>query len=141
MPFPGGGTVAKNLAGQHIDSTVNNPAEQIGFWEAGATRPIATFTPERQEIFPDVPTMRELGHDLVYFMQRSIVAPPDIPEEAQQFYIDLFRKVNETQEWINYARSDGLTRAFITADDLQKFFLQQRETHRKLLAGVGELAQ
>ena len=31
VPFKGGGTVAKNLVGNHIDSTVNNPAEQMGF--------------------------------------------------------------------------------------------------------------
>ena len=35
IPFPGGGTVAKNLIGKHIDSTVNNPSEQNEFYRAG----------------------------------------------------------------------------------------------------------
>ena len=46
VPFKGGGTVAKNLIGKHIDSTVNNPSEQAGFWEAGKSRPLASFTPK-----------------------------------------------------------------------------------------------
>ena len=75
VPFKGGGDVAKNLVGGHIDSSVNNPSEALGFYNAGKVRPIAAFTPERIEVFPDTPTMGELGHDLVYWMQRSFVAP------------------------------------------------------------------
>ena len=63
---------AKNLVGKHIDSTVNNPAEQNEFMRAGKTKPLVQFTPERMAAYPDVPTAKELGHDIVYFMQRSI---------------------------------------------------------------------
>ena len=73
VPFKGGGRVAKELAGKHANSTVNNPSEQLGFYEAGTTRPIAAFTPERLELFADSPTFKELGQDFVYFMQRSVV--------------------------------------------------------------------
>ena len=31
VPFKGGGRVAKELAGKHANSTVNNPSEQLGF--------------------------------------------------------------------------------------------------------------
>lgn len=140
IPFPGGGTVAKNLIGKHIDSTVNNPAEQIGFFEAGQSRPLMALTPERLQQFPDVPTSAELGHpDLVYFMQRSIVAPPGVSQEAQDWYIDLFKKVNETEEWVAYANSDGLFRDWISGDELGQYFAQQVEVHHKLLKAMGEL--
>ena len=92
VPFKGGGTVAKNLIGNHVNSTVNNPSEQLGFFEAGKSRPLAAFTPERLEAFPDVPTFKELGHgDLVYFMQRSVVGPPEMPADAQAYYEVVFR--------------------------------------------------
>jgi putative tricarboxylic transport membrane protein len=140
IPFPGGGTVAKNLIGKHIDSTVNNPAEQIGFFEAGQSRPLMALTPERLPQFPDVPTSAELGHpDLVYFMQRSIVAPPGVSQEVQDWYIDLFQKVNETEEWVAYANSDGLFRDWISGDELGEYFAQQVEVHHKLLKAMGEL--
>ena len=58
VPFKGGGRVAKELAGKHANSTVNNPSEQLGFYEAGDTVPIAAFTPERLELFPDSPTFK-----------------------------------------------------------------------------------
>jgi tripartite-type tricarboxylate transporter receptor subunit TctC len=140
VPFSGGGTVAKNLIGGHVDSTVNNPAEQLAFWQAGKSRPIATFTEERLDIMPEVPTMRELGHDIVYSMQRSFVGPPDMPAEAQAFYVEMFEQVAATEEWQNYAAEQALLTDLLTGDALQDYFLAERAKHRELLAELGELA-
>ncbi len=130
---------AKNLIGKHVDSTVNNPSEQIGFWQAGKSRPIAAFTPERLEAFPKVPTMRELGHDMVYYMQRSIIAPPGIAGDVQAFYVGVFRKVHESKEWVSYTQKKSLHRAFLTGHQLTGFFLDERDAHRELLKGLGEI--
>ena len=65
VPYKGGGRVAKELAGNNADSTVNNPSEQLGFFEAGKTKPLACFTPERIDLFADAPTFKELGNDFV----------------------------------------------------------------------------
>ncbi len=139
VPFKGGGTVAKNLIGNHVESTVNNPSEQLGFYEAGKSRPLAAFTPERIPAFPDVPTFRELGHDLVYYMQRSIVAPPGIPADVQAFYVEVFNKVNESAEWKEYTAKKALNRAFLTGDALMAYFKDEREKHRALLKDMGEI--
>jgi tripartite-type tricarboxylate transporter receptor subunit TctC len=140
VPFPGGGTVAKNLVGKHIDSTVNNPAEQIAFYEAGRTRPLMTMTPERLDMLPDVPTSAELGHpDLVYYMQRSIVAAPEISEEARQWYTELMRKVYESDQWQEYTASEGLFREWLSGDELAAYFADEVEKHKKLLAATGEM--
>jgi len=139
VPFKGGGAVAKALVGQQINSSVNNPSEAIGFWQAGRVRPLAAFTPERIPALPDVPTFRELGKDLVYFMQRSVVAPAGIPKEAQDFYVNVFRKVHESKEWRDYTSKKALMRAWLTGDDLTKYFLAEREKHRELLKAMGEL--
>ncbi len=138
VPFDGGGTVAKNLVGNHIDSTVNNPSEQMGFYNAGKSRPIATFTPERLEAFPDVPTMRELGHDLTYSMQRSFVAPGNIPTEAAAYYTDLFKRLSESEEWQKYAAEEALDAEFLSGDALQEFLLEGRAIHAEILESMGE---
>jgi len=141
VPFPGGGTVAKNLIGKHIDSTVNNPAEQIEFWRAGKSRPLVQFTDERMAKFPDVPTAKELGHDIVYYMQRSINGPPDMDEEAAAWYRDLFKTLFESQEWKDYCLSDGLScEEWIGGEDLAEFHENQLEAHRNLIESVGAAA-
>ncbi|MCB1885066.1 MAG: tripartite tricarboxylate transporter substrate binding protein [Geminicoccaceae bacterium] len=140
VPFKGGGDVAKALIGDHIESTVNNPSEQMGFFEADKSRPIAAFTEERIAAFPDTPTFKELGHpDLVYQMQRSVVAPGGIDKDVQDFYINVFKQVYESQEWQDYCKSEALECAWLADGELQDYFMKEQEKHRKILQDMGEL--
>lgn len=141
VPFPGGGTVAKNLIGNHINSTVNNPSEQMGFFEAGKSRPLMALTPKRLPQFPDVPTSAELGHDgLVYYMQRSINAPPEMSADAQQFYIDLFKKVFDSQEWQDFCASDGVfCNEWMSGKDLAEYHKTEEAKHEALLKKMGQI--
>ncbi len=138
VPFPGGGDVAKNLVGNHINSTVNNPSEELEFMRAGETRPLVQFTDERMAAFPDVPTAKELGHDLVYYMQRSINGPPGMSKEAQDWYINLFKTLYEFPEWQKYCTDEGLDCAqWVAGDDLEKFHQTQLARHEALIEKVG----
>jgi len=138
IPFPGGGTVAKNLIGKHIASTVNNPSEQMQFYRAGQSRPLVQFTDERLGAFPDVPTSKELGHDIVYFMQRSFNAPPGMSSEAQEWYISLFEKVFNSEQWQSYCKEEGLMcESWVAGADLAAFHDQQLARHQALIEQVG----
>jgi tripartite-type tricarboxylate transporter receptor subunit TctC len=141
IPFPGGGTVAKNLVGNQIDSTVNNPAEQMEFYRAGNTKPLVQFTGERMAAFPDVPTAKELGVDIEYYMQRSVNGPPGMSEEAVAWYTNLFQELFNSQEWQDYCESDGLTcDNFVSGSELAQFHANQYEAHKKLIEQVGAAA-
>ncbi len=138
VPFPGGGDVAKNLVGNHINSTVNNPSEEIEFMRAGETRPLVQFTDERMAAFPDVPTAKELGHDLVYYMQRSVNGPPGMSKEAQDWYINLFKTLYKFPEWQKFCTDEGLDCAqWVAGDDLEAFHKAQLARHEDLIAKVG----
>lgn len=138
VPFSGGGDVARNLVGGHIDSSVNNPSEALGFYQAGELRPIAAFTPDRIAAFPDTPTMGELGHDLVYWMQRSFVAPKDMAPEAVAYYTEMFENLSQSEEWQTYTAEKALMADFLTGEELQAYFLEEREKHADLLNTMGE---
>lgn len=138
IPYPGGGTVAKELVGNQIDSTVNNPAEQNEFMRAGETKPLVQFTGERMEAYPDVPTAKELGHDIEYYMQRSINGPPGMSEEARQWYVDLFSTLYQSEEWQKFCVEDGLDcTEWVAGDDLGSFHMSQLERHKQLIESVG----
>ncbi len=143
VPYKGGGTVAKELIGKHIDSTVNNPSEQAGFWDAGKSRPLASFTPKGKLTgrFRDIPTFEELGYgtDMVYYMQRSVIAPAGIDKDVQAFYVGVFEKVYKSDEWQGYLNKKGLIPGWLTGQALTDYFLVEREAHRKLLKAAGEI--
>ena len=50
IPFKGGGDVAVQLVGNHVDSTVNNPIEAVAQWRAGNLRPLCVFDPKRMPV-------------------------------------------------------------------------------------------
>ena len=138
IPFPGGGTVAKNLVGKQIDSTVNNPSEQLAFYEAGNSKPLVQFTGERMAAFPDVPTAKELGVDIEYYMQRSVNGPPGMSEEAVAFYTDLFQQLFDSAEWQDFCTSDGLTcDTMLKGAELGEFHANQVVAHKALIEQVG----
>ena len=139
VPFKGGGRVAKELAGKNANSTVNNPSEQLGFYEAGKTRPLAAFTPERLELFGDAPTFVELDQDFVYFMQRSVVGAPGMSAEAAAFYQDLFAKVFESEEWQTYRHDKSLYGDLISGDELKAYWMRERAIHEVMLKEIGEI--
>ena len=140
VPFKGGGTVAKQLIGKHIDSTVNNPSEQAGFWDAGKSIPLASFTPKGKlkGKWGKIPTFGELGHgnDMVYYMQRSIVGPPGMSKDAQAFYVGVFKKVYNSGKWQSYLTKKGLIPGWLTGKKLQAYFLAEKAKHAKLLKAL-----
>lgn len=141
VPYGGGGDVAQNLVGKHTDSTVNNPSEANEFWRAGRVRPIVQFTDVRMDIYPDIPTATEAGYDVEYYMQRSINGPPEMPEEAQQFYEELFKTLFESEEWQDYCEKQALLcDKWTGGDDLLAFQKEQYEVHKKLIDEVGAAA-
>lgn len=139
IPYKGGGKVAATLAGKNADSTVNNPSEQIGFYQAGNTRPLAAFTPTRLPLFPDVPTFRELGHDLVYFMQRSVVGAPGMSKEAAEYYRGVFKKVYDSEEWQTYMKKKSLQGEFMTGKALLKYWKREKQVHETMLREMGAI--
>ena len=139
VPFKGGGRVAKELAGKHADSTVNNPSEQLGFYEAGTTRPIAAFTPERLELFSDSPTFNELGKDFVYFMQRSVVGAPGMSMEAEEYYRGVFQQVFDSEEWQTYRKKKSLYGDFLTGEALKDYWANEKSIHMEMLKEIGEI--
>src|SRR6187397_2058231 len=100
VPFKGGGDVATQLVGKHIDSSVNNPIEAVAQWRAGKLRPLCVFDDERMPYktkvtdkmsWNDIPTCKEAGVPTDYVMLRGIFMPPGVPEAAVNYYADLFK--------------------------------------------------
>ncbi len=139
VPYKGGGAVAKELAGKNADSTVNNPSEQLGFYEAGTTKALASFTPDRLPLFPEAPTFNELGKDFVYFMQRTVVGAPGMDKEAQAYYTDLFTRVFNSEKWQKYRNDKSLQGDFLTGDALMSYWMRERDVHEEMLKKMGAL--
>ena len=139
VPYNSGGRVARELVSKHANSTVNNPSEALRFYEAGTVKALAAFTPNRIDLFKDVPTFNEMGKNFAYFMQRSVAGAPGMSIDAQAWYSDLFKKVYESAEWQKYMKSKALQGEFLTGRALQAYWKENNDRHVTMLKEIGEL--
>jgi tripartite-type tricarboxylate transporter receptor subunit TctC len=142
VPFKGGGEVAVQLVGKHVNSTVNNPSEAVSHWKAGRLRPLATIDSARIALpeWDKIPTLKEsAGIDLSYLMLRGIFGAPGITSEQQAFYADTLKKVTETPEWKKYIIENGLKAAYLSGPDYVKWVGEQEVIHKELMAKGGLL--
>lgn len=139
IPYKGGGAVAKDLAGKQINSSVNNPSEALGFYESGDVVPLVAFTDERLALFKDTPTLKELGGDFAYFMQRSVVGAPGMDPAALAYYNKLFQAVFETEQWQGYRTKKALLGEKIEGADLLAYWKTQRDRHEGILKASGAI--
>ena len=86
--------------------------------------------------YPDVPTIKEMGHDFSYYNQRAVVGAPGMSDEAAAYYQDLFTQIYESEEWQGYLESESLSPLWMNADEQRDYWALQVENHRKLLAAL-----
>jgi putative tricarboxylic transport membrane protein len=148
VPFSGGGTVAVQLVGNHVDSSVNNPIEGVAHWRAGKLRPLCVFDGKRLPIkdkiagdkaWSDIPTCKESGLNMEYLMLRGIFMAPRVTQAQVDFYVDLFKKVRETPEWKQLMHDGAFNTSFMTGAEYAKWVENEEKRHRDLMQEAGFL--
>jgi len=149
VPFKGGGDVAVQLVGKHIDSSVNNPIEAVAQWRAGALRPLCVFDdapmPYKAKVtdtmsWSDIPPCKQAGVGVDYLMLRGIFMPAGVTKDQVDFYVDLFKKVRETADWKKFMEDGAFNTTFMTGPEYAKWVENAENTHKTLMKEAGFLA-
>ena len=131
------------MLGGHISAGIYNPNEAISQYQAGDCTLLAAFGPERISVLPDVPTFTELGYPDVQFQQfRGIFGPGNMSEDAVAFWVDVFGKVVQDDEWTQgYLAKNGLTGKFISGSEFSDFIDGEAAKYKEVLNTLGLLAK
>ena len=149
IPYKGGGEVAVQLVGNHIDSTVNNPIEAVAQWRAGKLRPLCVFDAEQlaynEKIFGDlawnsIPTCKSQGLDIEYLMLRGFFMAPGASNDEIAFYVDLMKKVRATPEWKKLMEEGAFNQTFMTGKEYVDWVAKEEKRHEALMKEAGFLA-
>ena len=149
VPFRGGGEVAVQLVGRHVDVTVNNPIEAVTHWRSGALRPLCVFDGKRlagderageAQSWGSIPTCKEAGLDVEYLMLRGIFMPPGVTADQTAYYVELLRKVRETPEWQDLLRNGAFNTTTMTGEPLRAWLTEEEARHKALMQEAGFLA-
>ncbi len=146
VPYHGGGMVATQLVGGHVDSTVNNPIEQVGHWRAGNTRALCVFDEKRMpypakitktQSWEDIPTCKSQGLDVEYTMLRGIMTAPGVSQDAVDYYVGLLQKVRATPEWKAFMEKGAFNQSFMTGAQFHDWLAGAAALHQKLMEKAG----
>jgi putative tricarboxylic transport membrane protein len=149
IPFRGGGEVAVQLVGNHVDSTVNNPIEAVAQWKAGKVRPLCVFDSQALPIkdkiagdmaWSDIPTCKTQGLDVEYLMLRGVFMAPGVTEEQVNYYVELLKKVRETDDWKSLMHDGAFNQSFMTGAEYAAWADKEEKRHRQLMQEAGFLA-
>lgn len=132
IPFNSGGEAAAALLGGHVDLTISNPNELVPHIEAKKMVPLAVMSRQRLSVMKDVPTMIELGYDVVYDQGRGVIGPAGLPEEHLKVLVEMMRKITQTKEWEEYAAKNAMVVTFLGPAEYSKFLEDERAKLQKI---------
>jgi putative tricarboxylic transport membrane protein len=149
VPYKGGGEVAVQLVGKHVDSTVNNPIEAVAQWRGGKLRPLCVFDGKRlaykdkvaDKAWADIPTCKENGLDVEYLMLRGIFMAPGVTPEQTAYYVDLMKKVRTTAEWKKFMEEGAFNQTFMEGAEFARWAATEDIRHRLLMQEAGFVAK
>jgi len=150
IPFKGGGEVATQLVGKHVDSTVNNPIEAVAQWRGGKLRPLCVFDSKRLQYkakvtdtmaWSDIPTCKEAGVDMDYLMLRGIFMAGGVTDAQRDYYVGLLAKVRETPEWKEFMERGAFNQTALTGNAYRDWVAKEEQRHRELMKEAGFLAK
>jgi tripartite-type tricarboxylate transporter receptor subunit TctC len=150
ISYRGGGEVAVQLVGKHVDSTVNNPIEAVAQWRAGSLRPLCVFDdkrmPYKQKMtktmsWYDIPTCKSSGLNVEYLMLRGIFMAGGVTPDQVAFYVDLLNKVRATPDWKTFMETGAFNQTVMTGKEYEAWVAREEARHIQLMKDAGFLVK
>lgn len=135
--FPGTVDAVTSVIGGHSDVVISKVSESVSALDAGQTFLLAAFTEERMSEYPDVPTMKELGLDLVHASSRGVAVPKGTPQEIIDFLHDCLKKASEEPDYNTRMKSAGLAVKYRSGADFGKFYMNQYNAFKPVFERLG----
>lgn len=140
VPFNGSGEEMASVLGSHSDIMWGNPTEIMPQLQIGAMRAIAVTTEKRLKSLPDVPSLREQGLDIELIQMRALVMPKDVPQEAVKYWVDVLKKVSDSEEWrTGYIDKYLVEPMFLAGDELKKRVDDTSQMYQVRLKNIGAI--
>lgn len=135
IPFSGTGPAVTAILGKATVAGFNYAPSGIN--QGDKMRLLAVAAEKRLPAFPDVPTFRELGFDLVGGAYRGVAVPKSTPEDIRQKVSDIVSRINAEPEFKKKMEDGGFVLTDVTYKDMPKFMADKKSEYGKLADKLG----
>ncbi len=104
---------------------------------ADKVRMLAVALEERHPMYPDVPTLKEKGFDMVGGAYRGVAVPKDTPEAVKQELSRIFAEINRDPEFRKRMEDLGFAVSDITYDKVPAFLAERRAEYLDVAGALG----
>lgn len=130
IPFSGTGPAVTAVLGKQTVAGFNYAPSGIA--HAGKMRMLAVASEKRMPAFPDVPTFKELGFDLVGGAYRGLSVPKSTPEEIRQKVSDIISDINADPAFVKKMEEGGFVLTNIGYKEMPAFMAAKKKEYAKL---------
>ncbi len=138
VPFKGSADMLSALVGGHVDVAMDSTGA-VPMVEAGRARVLAVFTEQRAAVWPDAPTLKELGYDIVQISPYGIGAPAGTPPAIVRALHDAFRKGLEDPSHLKALERYNQPVWYKSSEDYAAWIRTQYDAERRTLERLGLL--
>lgn len=139
LPTAGGGPAITACLGNNAQLTTQTVQATIQHVKAGKLRALATFGAERSKVLPDVPTMKELGHDVTYYLWVGLFAPKGTPGQVVSTLTAAIDKAAASPQYIEPLANVGLEPSYLNAADFTKFWDEDLRRSEDTIRRIGKV--
>lgn len=141
VPFDGAAPTRTALIGGHIDVATTGIDEVLQLYKAGKVRILAVNNLERHSLFPQVPTIAEVGlpNPSPILDWRGLGAPKGVPKDRMEVLIKGFKQSFEDPDFQKLAKDLGLPLVYKDPQGFGQFLKGMEETLEPALKSVGLL--
>jgi len=136
VAFAGGGPANAAILGGQVAAGISGYSEFAEQIKAGRMRALAT-TGERRVPGTDIPTLKELGLDVVATNWRGVFCPPGLSAPQRQALIDLMTAIHATPQWKEILAARAWADAFLAGDAFAAFLKQNIAATEAVLKDLG----
>ncbi len=121
VAYSGGGEAMTGLLSGAVDALSGDFSEMRGFVDSGDVRIIAILAPKRLKAFPDMPTAKEQGYDVIGANWRGLYMPKGASAEAKEFWKNAIMKMTESAAFQKDLEDKAIESFNNFGDDMEKF--------------------
>lgn len=121
VPFGGSADMLAALRGNHVMACVAKISEVSHLVKSGELKILAMFTEERLKSFPEIPTLKEKGYNVLFGSARGVVAPKGTPDEIVKKLHDVFKESMESPDLIDKCEKSDMPLKYMSPEEFKKY--------------------
>ena len=141
VPYGGAGPAITAVLGGHQDTLASGPAAVVAHIKGGKLRPLAGWGAKRVAALPDLPTFKELGYDIEFYIWAGMFAPRGTPEPVLKRLRDALRQTVQEAAFKDAMAKLDTPIAYLDAPEFQKFWDKDAKMLADAIKRIGRIEE